>query len=375
VAASRPVEDAARASGILPVMMIGVGLDSRLALPFDQLRAAAREAARRGFESLWTPAGGVPDAFHICAAWSQDTSLRTGISVVPAARMWTPFALAAQAATLAQLSSGRFVLGLGTGGYGPGFWASVGLPDRPIAVMREYVTEVRGLLAGQQVTAGPIAAGGGMRPGAPGWPRSASLGLPGPVPAPVYLAALGPQMLRLAGEAADGALLNWATPERIAFSRAQVDAGAARAGRDPGTIPMTMYIRVCIDDDVAAARQAFGAQVLGYAMGQPGVPQGAGYRGLFAQMGFDAELSELEQRRDQGATMPELVAAAPEEMLQAVGYYGPAAPAPAAFARLSAGLDEAVARIVTTRPGLEPVREAMTALTPSRIRDATQTGS
>src|SRR5580700_10818647 len=187
-------------------MMIGVGLDARLGLPFDQLREAAREAARLGFESLWTPAGEVPDAFHVCAAWSQDTSLRTGISVVPAARMWTPLSLAAQAATLAQLSSGRFVLGLGTGGYGPGFWASVGLPDRPIAVMREYVTEVRGLLAG----------------------------LP---PAPVYLGALGPQMLRLAGEVADGALLNWATPERIAVSRAQINTGAIRAGRDPGAVP------------------------------------------------------------------------------------------------------------------------------------------
>lgn len=87
-------------------MMIGVGLDARLGLPFGQLRAAAREAERLGFESLWTPAGGVPDSFHIYAAWSQDTSLRSGISVVPAARMWTPPSLAVQAATLAQVSSG-----------------------------------------------------------------------------------------------------------------------------------------------------------------------------------------------------------------------------------------------------------------------------
>jgi len=355
-------------------MMIGVGLDARLALPFGQLREAAREAERLGFESLWTPAGGVPDSFHVCAAWSQDTSLRTGISVVPAARMWTPPGLAAQAATLAQLSSGRFVLGLGTGGYGPGFWASVGLPDRPIAVMREYVTAVRGLLAGRQVTAGQLTARAGADPGAPGWPRSASLGLPGPVPAPVYLAALGPQMLRLAGESADGALLNWATPERIAVSRARIDEGAARAGRDPGAVPMTMYIRVCIDDDVAAARQAFGAQVLGYAMGQPGVPPGAGYRGLFAQMGFDAELTELEQRRDRGASMAELVDAAPDQLLEAVGYYGPAAPAPAAFARLAAGLDEAIVRIVTARPGPEPAAEAMAALTPALIRAAGPSG-
>jgi len=343
-------------------MMIGVGLDARLGLAFDELRAAAREAERRGFESLWTPAGGVPDSFHTCAAWSYDTGLRTGISVVPAARMWTPLGLAAQAATLAQLSAGRFVLGLGTGGYGPGFWASVGLPDRPIAVMRQYVSEVRGLLAGQAVTsAGPVS-------GAPGWPSSATLGIGGLPSAPVYLAALGPQMLRLAGEAADGVLLNWATPDRIAASRSQVDAGAARAARGAGTVPMTMYIRVCIDDDAAAAREAFGAQVLGYAMGRPGTPDSAGYRGLFAQMGFDAELKEAEQRRDRGAAMPELVAAVPDEMLHAVGYYGPAGPAPSAFARLAAGLDEAVVRIVTARPGLTPVIEAMDALTPARIR-------
>src|ERR1700749_5166007 len=115
-------------------MLIGAGLDGRLGLPFDQLREAAREAAQLGFDSLWTPAGGVPDSFHVCAAWSHDTSLRTGISVVPAARMWTPLALAARAATLAQVAAGHFVLGLGTGGYGAGFWASVGLADRPIAV-------------------------------------------------------------------------------------------------------------------------------------------------------------------------------------------------------------------------------------------------
>src|ERR1700726_1846084 len=102
-------------------MMIGVGLDARLGLPFDQLRAAAREAGRLGFESLWTPAGGVPDAFHVCAAWSADTPLRTGIAVVPALRMWSPVSLAAQAATLSMLSSGRFVLGIGTGGSGPAF--------------------------------------------------------------------------------------------------------------------------------------------------------------------------------------------------------------------------------------------------------------
>ena len=99
-------------------------------------------------------------------------------------------------------------------------------------------------------------------------------------------------------------------------------------------------------------------------MNAPGTPPGAGYRGLFAQMGFDAELTELEQRRDRGVALADLVDAAPEDMLRAVGYYGPAAGAPAAFARLSAGLDEAIVRIVTARPGPEPASHAMAALTP-----------
>jgi len=231
-------------------MRIGAGLDARLGLRFDELRQAGREADRLGFESLWTPAGGVPDAFHLCAAWSQDSTLRTGISVVPAARMWRPLALATQAATVGLISNGRFVLGIGTGGYGPEFWASVDLPDRPIAVMRDYLTILRGLLAGETVNhEGPA-----LRV------RSASLDIPGLPRVPVFLGALGSQMVRLAGELADGALLNWATVDRIAKSRSLVKEGADRIGRDPAEVSLTMYIRVCIDDDVEAARRALAVQ-------------------------------------------------------------------------------------------------------------------
>jgi alkanesulfonate monooxygenase SsuD/methylene tetrahydromethanopterin reductase-like flavin-dependent oxidoreductase (luciferase family) len=341
-------------------MRIGAGLDGRLGLPFDELRQAGREAARLGFESLWTPAGGVPDAFHVCTAWSLDTPLRTGISVVPAARMWAPFALAVQAATVGHISDGRFVLGIGTGGYGPGFWASVGMPDRPIAVMRDYLTVLRGLLAGETVTyEGPALHVRDAAVGAADLPR-----------VPVYLGALGAQMLRLAGELADGALLNWATPDRITTSRRLVAEGAARTGRDPGEIPLTMYIRVCVDDNVAAARQALGRQVLGYAMARQGTSLTAGYRGLFAEMGFGGILSELEERQRGGENIDALVAAAPDEMLTAVGYFGPANGAAEAYARLSEGLDESVVRIVTARPGLGPVVAALEALTPERIRAA-----
>jgi alkanesulfonate monooxygenase SsuD/methylene tetrahydromethanopterin reductase-like flavin-dependent oxidoreductase (luciferase family) len=341
-------------------MRIGAGLDGRLGLPFDELLEAGREAARLGFESLWTPAGGVPDAFHVCAAWLRDSPVTAGISVVPTARMWTPLALAVQGATVGQISGGRFALGIGTGGYGPGFWASLGLPDRPIAYMRDYLTIVRRLLAGETVT----------YDGALLSVHGASLGVRDLPPVPVQLGALGPQMVRLAGELSDGALLNWATPERIAESRLLVAEGAAKAGRDPAEVPLIMYIRVCVDEDVAAARRALGRQVLMYGMGRPGVPATSGYRGMFAQMGFGDVLSGLEQRHADGEALDALVEDAPDELLTSVGYYGPAAGAPAAYARLTAGLDETVVRVVTARPGLEPVVAALEALTPAKIRSA-----
>ena len=100
----------------------------------------------------------MPDSFHICAAWSEASravlgeSLRTGIAVVPAPRMWNPASLAAQAATVGAVSGGRFVLGIGSGGAGERHFSALGMPNRPIAVMRDYLTIVRGLLAGEEVT-------------------------------------------------------------------------------------------------------------------------------------------------------------------------------------------------------------------------------
>ena len=251
------------------------------------LRQAGKEAARLGFESLWTPAGGVPDAFHVCAAWAEDVPLWTGISVVPAARMWGPLALAAQAATVGQLPRAGSCSGSGPAATARG---SGRRSVCPTGLSPSCATTSR--------RCGPCSPGETVTYEGPGLRlRGASLGTSDLPRVPIQLGALGPQMVRLAGELADGALLNWATPERIAESRRLVAEGAARAGRDPDEVALTMYIRVCVDDDLAAARRALGAQVLGYALGRPGTPLTAGYRGLFAQMGFGEVLSDLEERR------------------------------------------------------------------------------
>jgi alkanesulfonate monooxygenase SsuD/methylene tetrahydromethanopterin reductase-like flavin-dependent oxidoreductase (luciferase family) len=344
-------------------MIIGVGLDGRLGLGFGELAEMGREAARLGFESIWTPALSVPDSFHVCGAWAEaskevtGSALRTGISVVPAPRQWHPVSLAIQAATVSVRSDGNFVLGIGTGGAGPEYFASAGFPNRPLAVMRDYLAILRGLLAGESVTYKGVALS----------VENASIGSDF-APVPVYLAALGPQMLRLAGESADGVCLNWASPAQIAWSRSELATGAKAAGRNADDLLLSMYIRVCVDEDVEAARRAFATQVLGYSMARPGVDRTLAYRGHFGRMGFEEVLLDLEARRDAGASMAQLADATPDEMLRAVGYFGPAKGAAQAYAELATGLDETIVRIITARPGAGPVVEAMEALTPTLIR-------
>ena len=345
-------------------MQIGIGIDGRLALTLDEERTLVREATALGYTSAWTPASATGrDAFHTCVQWWQASNetqrggLTVGISVVPVPT-WSVVALAAQAATVGELTDGRFILGVGPGGItDPGFRQAYGLPDYPpVALMREYVVALRRLLAGETVN----------YEGRAITLRGVRLTLRSPA-VPVYLAALGPQMLRLSGEVADGVAPNWASPEQIAWCREQIAVGAQRAGRDPQSVPVVQYIRVCVDEDVAAARRAYARQVLAYAMARPGTPKTQGYRAHFARMGFDAVLTELEARRDAGASEDELVDAIPDELLLRVGYFGRPEGAAEAFRRLAVGLDVAIVRIVTARPTLDAALLAVRACRPELV--------
>jgi alkanesulfonate monooxygenase SsuD/methylene tetrahydromethanopterin reductase-like flavin-dependent oxidoreductase (luciferase family) len=345
-------------------MQIGLGLDSSLSLTFDQQRDMAKEAARLGYTSVWTPAGMTHDAFHICAQWSMasreevDGGLTTGTSVLPVA-MWSAPALAVQAGTVGDITGGRFILGIGAGSsFYESNRRSLGLADfPPVAMMRDYLITVRGLLAGEQVDYDGVAVKLhgvklGFRP-----PR-----------VPVYLGALGPQMLRLAGSHADGAALNWCTSEQVAWSRGQIAEGARKTGRDPSEVNVTEYIRICVDDDEDAARRSLARAVMGYAMARPVAPKDMGYRAHFARMGFDAQLNELEERQARGAPASEIAERFPRELLLAVGYFGPASGAASAFMRLAEGLDTAIVRVVASRPGIDSVLAVMGACRPDIVQ-------
>ena len=347
-------------------MEIGLGVDAGAGLTFAEHRDMARIAAQSGYESCWTPSGVGQDAFQVCAQWSGASGevlpggLATGISVVPVP-IWTVPALATAAATLGELTEGRFSLGIGSGGiHNAAYRDSLGLPDwTPLPLMRDFLLTLRSLLAGERVDyTGPVVQLHGI-----------SLGRRAPH-VPVILGALGPRMLHLAGEAADGAALNWSTPEQIAWSREQVAAGAAQAGRDPADLRIVEYIRICVDEDEMTARRAFTRAIMGYALAPKGGSKKQGYRAHFARMGFDVALSDLEARRDRGASQEELSDHFPDDLLRMVGYYGPAAGAAAAFARLAAGLDTAIVRVVPARPGVDAVLQVLHACRPELVRAA-----
>src|SRR5215468_4671876 len=346
---------------------IGIGLDATLNLSFADQAALSQEAARLGYTNIWTPENTGQDAFQLCSQrWAASCQvipegLTTGIGVSPVLYR-TPIAFAMSGGTLSQLTGNRFIMGIGAGGsYRPRTRQTLGLPQlSTLALMRDYLLTVRSLVAGEEVTyQGEVVTLRGVK-----------LAINPPPHTPVYLGALGPEMLRLGGELADGVCLNWCTPEQIAWSRARLAEGAARTNRDPQRVQVVEYIRVCVDDDVAVARRAFARATLGYALGQ-WVPTARerrlGYRAHFERMGYTEVLAELDQMRQRGAALDEVADAFPPEWLQQVGYYGPPEAAAAAFRRLAEGLDVAIVRVVAARPGIASVLAALHACRPALV--------
>ena len=309
---------------------IGVGLDRGLGLTWDQ--TASWLGMRRGSATRALGPTPASTASRCTSARSGRSRARTSCrglgpaSVIPVG-YWTAPALASCAATVGEISGGKFVLGIGSGAIHnrPSARRSA-LPDLgPIGAMREYLTTVRALLAGETVThAGKAITLNGV-----------SLGFT-PPRVPVALGALG-KMLRLKRAASDGAALNWCDAERVAAYRAIVAEGARSAGRDPSEVAIIEYIRICVDDDEDAARRRYVKALMGYAMARPGVSKELGYRGHFARMGFDEQLTDLEARRDRGAPETELIDAFPVDLAQQVGYFEAGLGAAAAFRRLAEG--------------------------------------
>jgi alkanesulfonate monooxygenase SsuD/methylene tetrahydromethanopterin reductase-like flavin-dependent oxidoreductase (luciferase family) len=253
-----------------------LGFALRDVRPWDGLVSAVRDGERLGYERLFLPEipGGRDAVATLSALVPEAPALGLATGILPMTAR-SALATAMAAATLQERSGGRFVLGLGTGPAVPG----------ALERLRALVAALRGLLAGERVELeGRI-----LRLAAP----------PEPAP-PIWLSALGPRAVRLAGAVADGVLLNWCTPERVAAARIELTEGAAEAGRDAEAVTLGAYVRACLGPDEEAALRAMQAAAGEYAA-VPAYHRQAVALGL----GADADVAATAHRAGRPSDVPE----------------------------------------------------------------------
>ncbi len=242
----------------------------------DESVARAVAAERLGFESVWsTQMPDARDAALVLAAYANHTKrIKLGTGVLP---IYTrhPTAMAQMAATLDELSGGRFVLGVGISHKVTveGMW---GLRlESPVEAMREYLTIVRTVLRdggcafeGRHFTARMAYSA----------PRRADL--------PIVISALNPRMLELAGELADGIVLYMCSPAYVRDHIVPaVRAGRQKTGRDLEGFDIVAAVPVSLTSDRAAAHDVFRKTVARYAA----LPY---YRKMMDASGLQEELEQ-----------------------------------------------------------------------------------
>jgi F420-dependent oxidoreductase-like protein len=297
---------------------LALGYQTAWSTPADHL-ALAQEADRLGVSVVWAAEAYGSDAPSILAWIAGQTSridIGTAIMQIPGR---TPAMTAMTAATMDTFTGGRFRLGLGVSGpqVSEG-WHGVRF-DKPLARTKEYVQIVRAALARQTLEVDgefytlPL-------PGGPG--KALKLGFrPHRADIPIYLAAVGPKNLELAGEIADGWLGVFFAPEHAAEQLASVAAGRARAGLSLDGFDVVPTVPVVAGDDVEACAELVRWYAALY-LGGMGSREKNFYNQLAVRMGFGDAAREvqdlyLSQRQRDAA------AAVPFEFVDATSLLGP----------------------------------------------------
>jgi alkanesulfonate monooxygenase SsuD/methylene tetrahydromethanopterin reductase-like flavin-dependent oxidoreductase (luciferase family) len=227
-----------------------------------------------GYESVYVTHIAGRESLTVLTAYALATSsIRVGSGVVPIYTR-TPATMAQTAATIDELSGERLTLGLGVS-HRPVVegWHGQSI-DRPVAEMREYATIVRAILCGEDPPRGEK------------WQTGFRLFGLAPCPAlPIYIAALSPAMLRLAGEIADGVLLWLCTPSYIRdVVIPQVTAGRERAGLTLEGFDIVPAVPAALTDAPAEAYGAMRKDLLPYF----GLPF---YRAMIERTGFGSDIA------------------------------------------------------------------------------------
>lgn len=290
---------------------LNLGYQTAWSTPADQL-ALAREADRLGYAVVWAAeayGSDSPSMLAWLAGQTERIDVGSAVMQIPAR---TPAATAMTAATIDTLSGGRFRLGLGVSGpqVSEG-WHGVRFAA-PLGRTREYVEIVRMALARQRLTY----SGRHYRLPLPDGPGKAlKLGFHPPrEQVPIYLAAIGPKNLRLAGEVADGWLAIFFAPEHAADQLADVRAGRAAAGHTTAGEELAGFdvvptVPVVVGDDVAACADLVRWYAALY-VGGMGSRERNFYQELAVRMGYGDAARRVQelyldgQHRDAAAAVP-----------------------------------------------------------------------
>jgi F420-dependent oxidoreductase-like protein len=231
-------------------MRIGLQVSAdrgRYATKVEKLQADARWADEAGLDTIWTPQ--IPDEFDVMAAavllGGATSRIEVGTSVVPI-QPRHPVVLAQQALSAQAVCEGRFTLGIGVSHH----WIiedMMGLPyERQATTMRCYLEVLEPALAGP----GLVEVENEM------FTVRQPFDITDIAPTPVMIAALGPAMLRLAGERASGTVL-WLADERTIASHVvpTITKAAAAAGRPAPRVMAGVPVCLCREDEVDAATE------------------------------------------------------------------------------------------------------------------------
>jgi F420-dependent oxidoreductase-like protein len=286
--------------------------------PADQL-AVTQAAEAVGYDSVWTAEAYGSDAATVLAWLAAGTTkikLGAGILQIPAR---SAAMTAMTAATIDQLSGGRFLLGLGTSGpqVSEG-WHGVRFAKQ-LQRTREYVAVVRMALEHQRVEFH----GETMElplPDGPGKALKLTIH-PAQKRIPIYLAVLGPKNVALAGEIADGWLPVFFSPEHTTALRVPLEEGAAQAGRSLDDFRICPSVNVYISDDAGTARDAV-RPLLALYVGGMGSREQNFYNRLVSSYGFESAAKQVQDLYLEGRRA-EAMAALPDELIDMVCITGP----------------------------------------------------
>ena len=217
----------------------------------------ARRAEALGYESVWLADTGGIDPYVLAAALAPAVSkLRVGVGVSPAYNR-TPVVFASMSGSIAQLMPGRFILGLGCSSETiVDRWNGVPF-EKPLARVRETVTLVRSMLAGERSSfQGKTVRSEGFR----------LLAMP-PKPVPIYVGALKPPMLRLAGEVGDGVVVNLFPASALPRMIEEIGKGAAKSAnteKSVDDIEIVCRFQTWVTDDPKGVRALIRRFMTGY---------------------------------------------------------------------------------------------------------------